>query len=71
MKLKKKKVVLIKNRMDSINLFGIIEKTVLIPSSTQNINLISKEMKKKNWNDDNKVMRTRDLNIFKKIKTPN
>ena len=69
--LEKKKVVLIKNRMDSINLFGIIEKTVLIPSSTQNINLISKEMKKKNWNDDNKVMRTRDLNIFKKKKTPN
>jgi hypothetical protein len=57
--------------MDSINLFGIIEKTVLIPSSTQNINLISKEMKKKNWNDDNKVMRTRDLNIFKKIKAAN
>ena len=57
--------------MDSINLFGIIEKTVLIPSSTQNINLISKEMKKKNWNDDNKVMRTRDLNIFKKIKSAN
>ena len=69
--LEKKKVVLIKNRMDSINLFGIIEKTVLIPSSTQNINLISKEMKKKNWNDDNKVMRTRDLNIFKKIKAAN
>ena len=69
--IEKKKVVLIKNRMDSINLFGIIEKTVLIPSPTQNINLISKEMKKKNWNDENKVMRTRDLNIQKKLKVAN
>ena len=67
----KKKVVLIKNRMDSINLFGIIEKTLLIPSSTQNINIISKEMKKKNWNGVNKVMRTRDLNILKKLKAAN
>ena len=68
----KKKVTLIKNRMDSINLFGLIEKSILIPSSTQNVNLISKEVKKtKNWNDGNKVMRTRDLNIPKKMKAAN
>ena len=68
----KKKLTLIKNRMDSINLFGLIEKSILIPSSTQNVNLISKEVKKtKNWNDGNKVMRTRDLNIPKKMKAAN
>ena len=39
----KKKVTLIKNRMDSISL---VEKNILIPSSTQNVNLISKEVKK-------------------------
>jgi len=68
----KKKVTLIKNRMDSINLFGLIEKTILIPSLTENINLISKQVKKnKNWNNDNKVMKTRELNIPKKLKASN
>ena len=68
----KKKATLIKNRMDSINLFGLIEKTILIPSLTENINLLSKQMKKnKNWNNDNKVMKTRELNIPKKLKASN
>ena len=63
-----KKITLIKNRMDSINLYGLKKKTVLIPSFNSYVDLHSEELELKNWNDLNKVMRTRDLNIIKKQK---
>jgi len=63
------KISLIKNKIDSINIFALKKKNILIPSSTQNLNLTSEEPDVNiNWNDHNKVMKTRELNIPKKIK---
>ena len=69
----KKKTLLIKNKMDSINLFGLTNKIILIPSQTQYLNITGEEIidLDKNWNQFNKVMKTRDLNIPKKVKTVN
>ena len=69
----KKKIPLIKNKMDSINLFGLTNKIILIPSQTQYLNITGEEIidLDKNWNQFNKVMKTRDLNIPKKVKTVN
>ena len=70
--IEKKKVTLIKNRIDSINIFGLKQEIILIPSSTQNIKLVSETIEvNKNWDEKNKVMKTRILNIPKKIKTEN
>ena len=64
-----KKLSLIKNKMDSINIFGLKKMNILIPSSTQNLSLTTEEADvNSNWNDHNKVMKTRELNIPKKIK---
>ena len=64
-----KKLSLIKNKLDSINIFGLKKKNILIPSSAQNLSLTSEEVDiNSNWNDHNKVMKTRELNIPKKIK---
>ena len=63
-----KKVILIKNQIESINIFGLTKKNILFPSLTQNINLFAEEADSdKNWNDHNKVMKTRELNIPKNI----
>ena len=68
----KKKISLIKNKMDSINLYGLIKTNIILPSTTQYINLVGEKIEKnKNWNDFNKVMKTRDLNIPKKKKIAN
>ena len=69
----KKKISLIKNKMDSINLFGLTNNIILIPSQTQYLNITGEEIidLDKNWNQFNKVMKTRDLNIPKKVKTVN
>ena len=62
------KISLIKNKIDSINIFALKKKNILIPSSTQNLSLTSEEPDVNiNWNDHNKVMKTRELNIPKKI----
>ena len=67
----KKKISLIKNRIDSINIFGL-KSNILIPSLTEKINLISKVKKvSKNWDNYNKVMKTRELTIPRKIKVEN
>ena len=69
---KDKKVILIENKIDSINIFGLKKKNILIPSSTQSLFLISEEKDTNiDWNDHNKVMKTRELNIHKKIKEKN
>ena len=67
----KKKNVLIKNRMDSINLFGLKEKKILVPSLTEQIYLTSElELDlKNNWDDNNKIMKNKDLKILGKSKT--
>ena len=68
----KEKSSLIKNRMDSINIFGLTKKNIIIPSSTQQINLLSDEIdSNKNWNDIIKIMRTKDLIITRKNKIRN
>ena len=71
----KQKISLIKNKMDSINLYGLIKTNVILPSSTQYITLAGEKIEKieenKNWNDYNKVMKTRDLNIPKKKQIAN
>ena len=64
-----KKTSLIKNRMDSISIFGLIKKDVLLPYSNRSIKLDSEKLR--DWNDFNKVMRTRDLNILTKKKMEN
>ena len=70
--IEKKKISLIKNRIDSINIFGLKKKNIMIPSSAQNINLLSEEIDvNPNWNQHNKVMKTRVLNIPQKIKATN
>ena len=68
-----KKIPLIKNRMDSINIFGLKEKNNLIPFSIENIHLTS-ELEidlNKNWNKNNKVMKGGFLKIMRKNKKQN
>ena len=67
----KKKILLIKNRIDSINIFGLIKKSNLIPSVEKQIELFSKINSKKEWNLINKIIKTKNLNILKKNKEPN
>ena len=69
----KEKKILIKNRMDSISIFGLTKEINLIPSSTEKIFLRSDlEIElNKNWNDINKVMKARDLIITRKTKVKN
>jgi len=68
----KKKISLIKNKMDSINLYGLIKTNIILPSTTQYISLAGEKIEEnKNWNDYNKVMKTRDLNIPKKKQITN
>ena len=69
----KKKISLIKNRMDSINILGLKEKNILIPSLIEHINLKSELDfdSKKNWNISNKVRRGEYLKIIRKKKIQN
>ena len=67
-----KKVSLIKNRVDTINIFGLKKINNIFPYSTHNINLIAKEKKPiKNWKDIIKVIKIKELIIPKKIKIEN
>ena len=65
----KKKNLLIKNRMHSINLFGLKEKKILFPSLTEQIYLTSElDINLKNWDNINKIIKNRDIKILGKIK---
>ena len=70
---KKEKISLIKNRMDSINIFGLKEKILLIPTSQDHIYLAS-QLKidlNKNWNNMNKIIKSKELKIPRKTKMKN
>jgi len=67
----KKKLSLIKNNIDSINLFGLMLKKNLIPLKVEQIYLKSKVDKNKDWSKIIKVMKTTDLNVLKKKKVQN
>ena len=69
----KKKILLIKNRIDSINIYGLIKKSNLIPSNVKQLELSSKiDLNPKiEWNLINKIINIKNLNIPKKNKEPN
>ena len=70
---KKEKISLIKNRMDSINIFGLKEKILLIPTSQDHIYLAS-QLKidlNKNWNNMNKIIKSKEVKIPRKTKMKN
>ena len=70
---KKEKIQLIKNRMDSINIFGLKDKKILIPFSQDHIYLASqlKIDSNKNWNNINKIIKSKELKIPRKNKIKN
>ena len=68
--IEKKNIILIKNKIDQINIFGLTKKINLIPSSSEKLYIIS-EFKSTDWNKNNKVMKVRDLNIPRKNKIQN
>ena len=67
----KKKCLLIKNKIDSINIFGLIKKSNLIPSTLSQLEMTSKINPNKEWNLINKIIKIKDVSIRKINKQPN